>query len=176
MLCDINCFKEVKVDQFVFGALTENQEIDEHICIRVLMEAKPHKVTFSRAFDFTRDANKSAGILMRLGFSRVLTSGQQPTANNPQAIQIIRDLAKRYRDENLVIMPGSGITPQNVQVFISMGCKIVHSTCRTAVSRPQQSTELGLDANQTDCVYNCDYNVVRQMKAAIADSSLLERN
>lgn len=168
MLTDVEMFKEAGIDRFVFGALTDNQEIDETMCMKFLASVGPVKVTFSRAFDHTRETKKSAGIIAGLGFFRVLTSGQKQTVNIKGAVEAISYLVNRYKDENLVIMPGSGVNLENVGTFIKMGCTIVHSTCRSALQLPKIERLHQLGTTTNECVYFSDYDVVCQMKEAIA--------
>ncbi|KOB67226.1 putative Copper homeostasis protein cutC-like protein [Operophtera brumata] len=169
MLRDLKIFKDMGVDQFVFGALTDNQEIDESKCMRVLAAASPNKVTFSRAFDHTRESKRSAGILAGLGFYRVLTSGQRESVNEPGAVQIISYLVTRHSSgsDELIIMPGGGVNSGNVAAFINMGCQIVHSTCRSALQLPKIERLNKLGVSDSNCVYFSDYDVVRELKDAI---------
>lgn len=168
MLCDLKIFKDMGVDQFVFGALTDYDEIDESRCMTFIAAASPNKVTFSRAFDHTRETKRSAGILAGLGFYRVLTSGQRENVNVDGAVQIIANLVTRYKSgTELVIMPGGGVNTDNVGAFMKMGCQIVHSTCRSALQLPRLERTHRLGVSNSDCVYFSDYDVVRELKEAI---------
>jgi len=69
-------------------------------------------ITFHRAFD--RCANPTAALeeLIRQGFDRVLTSGQQPTAE--QGIPLLRQLHEQARGR-IIILAGCGVNEQNIR-------------------------------------------------------------
>ncbi len=72
----------------------------------------PLAATFHRAFD--RCANPAAALeeLIQQGFDRVLTSGQQPTAE--QGIPLLRQLQEQALGR-IVIMAGCGVNEQNIR-------------------------------------------------------------
>ena len=69
-------------------------------------------ITFHRAFD--RCANPAAALeeLIQQGFDRVLTSGQQPTAE--QGIPLLRQLQEQALGR-IIIMAGCGVNEQNIR-------------------------------------------------------------
>ena len=69
-------------------------------------------ITFHRAFD--RCANPTAALeeLIRQGFDRVLTSGQQPTAE--QGIPLLRQLHQQAAGR-IIILAGCGVNEQNIR-------------------------------------------------------------
>ena len=80
MAADIDLCHDLHVDGVVFGCLTADGDIDVEANRMLLDHAKDMSVTFHRAFDHCRDPRKALTDLIHLGFDRVLTSGQQPTA------------------------------------------------------------------------------------------------
>jgi copper homeostasis protein len=75
----------------------------------------------SRAFDLVNDPHATLEQLASIGVTRILSSGQKPTAL--EGIELLAAL----KDQTAVqIMPGSGINAQNIQTFISRGFKEVH--------------------------------------------------
>jgi copper homeostasis protein len=83
-------------------------------------------VTFHRAFDVCRDAAEALNALIALGVERVLTSGQAPTA--PQGSATIARLVRQAAGR-IVILPGGGITPENVVALVrATGVSEVHLT------------------------------------------------
>ncbi|KOB75585.1 putative Copper homeostasis protein cutC-like protein [Operophtera brumata] len=167
MLRDVKYFKEMDVDGFVFGALTENLDIDEHKAMKVLAIASPKNVTFSRAFDHVREYKKTANILVGLGFHRVHTAGLRENVNQPGAIKNLSFLATRYNSSELSIMPGGGVSPDNVGCFINMGCNIIHSTCRSAMQLPKTERLFSLGVTDSSSVYLADVEVVKELKESI---------
>lgn len=71
------------VDGFVLGCLDVDGNVDVAACEALLNVARPEAkpVTFHRAFDMTRDPVAALQTVAELGFSRVLTSGQEKTAH-----------------------------------------------------------------------------------------------
>ena len=68
------------VDGFVLGCLDVDGNVDVAAC-KALLLGDVKSVTFHRAFDMTRDPVAALETIAELGFSRVLTSGQEKTAH-----------------------------------------------------------------------------------------------
>ena len=100
MAADIDLCHDLHVDGVVFGCLTADGDIDVEANRMLLDHAKDMSVTFHRAFDHCRDPRKALTDLIHLGFDRVLTSGQQPTA---------LDAGDRIK-----IMAGCGVNESNI--------------------------------------------------------------
>ena len=80
MSAEIACLKDEGVAGVVIGGLTPQRAIDRAACQRWIEVARPLSVTFHRAFDWTSDPLAALDVLIDLGVDRVLTSGQQATA------------------------------------------------------------------------------------------------
>lgn len=98
----------------VIGALTPEGEVDMDV-MRPLMNLASRErrlsVTFHRAFDEAADPFKAFEEIISLGCDRLLTSGQKATA--PEGKELIKELASRAAGR-IIVMPGSGVTPENV--------------------------------------------------------------
>lgn len=127
MLHDLKILKDHEVNGFVFGALTADCEIDIVACERIVSAARPLPVTFHRAFDLTADPFKSMEIIANLGFQRILTSGQKSTAL--EGLDLIRALLQKA-PRDLIIMPGAGITKDNIQQIMESGAKEFHASAK----------------------------------------------
>ena len=93
----------------VFGFLTENGEIDRWRT-KDMMEAVPGcPVVFHRAFDLVPDWRKGLETLIDLGVTRVLTSGQAPSAAH--GIPVLREMI-RFAQGAIEILPAAGIRPE----------------------------------------------------------------
>jgi copper homeostasis protein CutC len=68
-------------------------------------------VTFHRAFDICRDPFTALEQIISLGCDRLLTSGQQASAE--LGAELIAELVKRAAGR-IIIMPGAGINPRNI--------------------------------------------------------------
>ena len=105
MLKDIEIARKLGADGVVFGCLTAEGEVDL-TSMQILMEAsKGLSVTFHRAFDVCRNPQKALEEIIELGCNRILTSGQQPTAE--QGIGLLKEL--------------QGFSPLVICVFIDSG-------------------------------------------------------
>lgn len=114
----------------VVGALRPDGEIDTETVAEVLAAADGVSTTFHRAFDHVADPISALELLVRLGFDRVLTSGQQPTAaeGTPLLRSLVRQAAGR-----IGILAGGGITEQNVRTVVGAGVAEVHFSAREPV-------------------------------------------
>jgi copper homeostasis protein len=113
-------------DGIVFGMLNPDGGIDEERCRRVRKLIGDRQAVFHRAFDVTPDPFRSLDQLVELGFTRLLTSGQEDTA--PEGAPLIKQLIE-YAGDRIEILPGGGIKLNSLrQVVESTGCKQVHLT------------------------------------------------
>jgi len=108
---DILYAKDLGVDGVVFGVLKEDGTVDHGRNLELVNLAKPMQTTFHRAFDMTIDAFASMEDIIDLGFNRILTSGQKPTALGGAGL--LADLVEKA-GERIIIMPGSGIDEENI--------------------------------------------------------------
>lgn len=132
MIKDIQAAKELQVDGIVIGCLTANGDVDIKQMEHLMREADGLSVTFHRAFDMCRNPHQTLQEIIALGCDRILTSGQQPTA--VQAIPMLKQL-QMEADEHIIIMPGCGINPSNIQQIANeTGTKEFHLSGRTNVN------------------------------------------
>lgn len=132
MIKDIQAAKELQVDGIVIGCLTANGDVDVKQMEHLMREADGLSVTFHRAFDMCRNPHQTLQEIIALGCDRILTSGQQPTA--VQGIPMLKQL-QMEADEHIIIMPGCGINPTNIQQIANeTGTKEFHLSGRTNVN------------------------------------------
>lgn len=111
MLSDAEALIRAGADGIVFGILHEDGTIDEARCKRMLdLIGGRVETVCHRAFDLTPDPYEALETLIRLGFDRLLTSGQKPTV--PEGVTLIHKLILQAAGR-IEIMPGAGITPEN---------------------------------------------------------------
>jgi len=108
---DIEFCKVNGIDGVVFGALTEDREVNKSMCKELLEVARPMKVTFHRAYDEAADPFEAVEAIVELGFDKLLTAGHKASAIEGSGL--LADLVKKYGDQ-ITIMPGSGINFNNV--------------------------------------------------------------
>ena len=113
-------------DGFVCGALTPDGGIDMPVMRQLIGAADGRPVTFHRAFDRCRDPFEALEQIISSGCRRILTSGQQPTAE--QGIPLLRQLC-RQADGRIIIMPGGGVNEHNVHLIADQtGAAEIHGS------------------------------------------------
>ncbi|AQG81839.1 copper homeostasis protein CutC [Spirosoma montaniterrae] len=123
MQADIELARSFGADGVVLGILNATGTVDE-IRTRQLVElAHPLPVTFHRAFDMTRDPLEALEAVIRTGAARILTSGQQPTAE--AGLPILRQLVKQAAGR-IEIMGGAGVNAQNATRLREAGVDALH--------------------------------------------------
>lgn len=125
---DMNC------DGVVFGILQQDGSIDIKRNQELIDIAHRYRmtVTFHRAFDRCADLFKSLEEIIDLGCDRILTSGGRKTALEGK--EILKKLIIQA-DERISIMPGGGITENNVSDLVaSTGLKEFHGSFRSKYS------------------------------------------
>jgi copper homeostasis protein len=133
---DVQLCKQLGCDGVVIGLLNPDGSIDTARTSRLVELAYPMEVTFHRAFDRCRDPFEALEQLITIGCSRILTSGQKPTA--PEGVELITELVKKAEDR-IIIMPGSGVRTENIQHLASAtGATEFHSSLRVKVESKMQ--------------------------------------
>lgn len=126
MIQSIRLCKSLGVNGVVIGALTPEGDIDVSLVRELIAAAKPLSTTFHRAFDDCRDPFKALEEIIHLGFNRILTSGQAPSA--PEGADLIAQLVRKAAGR-IVIMPGAGVRPSNIAKLESVtGASEFHSS------------------------------------------------
>ena len=111
MMEDIQLCRQLGVDGVVFGCLTADGDVDVHNCELLLRQAEGMSVTFHRAFDSCRDPRQAFSHLAEMGFHRILTSGQQPTAE--LGIPLLAEL-NQLAAGRITLMAGCGVNEKNI--------------------------------------------------------------
>ena len=111
----------------VVGFLDYDGRIDTELTRRAVELAYPMEVTFHRAFDEAHQPPLDAlHAIAACGCTRLLTSGQRPTAL--EGADVIRQLVGATR---VTILAGSGITPANARTIIDLtGVSEIHGSCK----------------------------------------------
>ena len=137
MAKDIAECKKIGVTGVVFGMLELDGKVARTQVQRMVNEAGPDlSVTFHRAFDVSAEPFAALDTLIELGIDRVLTSGQAATV--PEGIGMIRALVDRAAGR-IGILPGCGITPDNVAEIIAYtGVSEFHATAFATLESPMQ--------------------------------------
>ena len=113
-------------DGIVFGCLQPDGQVDIELVRTLVRLAGGKETVFHRAFDVVPDPYAALAALIELGVTRVLSSGQKPSA-----IAGAVNLAayRRYVGGRLQVLPGGGITVDNVHELLHMtGADQVHAS------------------------------------------------
>ena len=138
MKSDIHFCGKTGCDGVVIGMLHPDGSVDKERTAELVGIARRYVmgVTFHRAFDRCVDLFQTMETIIELGCERILTSGGYDTA--VEGAEEIRRLIEKSGDR-IVIMPGSGITPENITGLIQKtGAKELHGTFRSRFSSPMQ--------------------------------------
>jgi copper homeostasis protein len=129
MEADIRAAERAGLAGVVIGASLPDGRLDEP-ALRRLLSVSRMPATLHRAIDLVPDPEAAVETAIALGFERILTSGGETTAL--QGIEVIRRMMTQARGR-IAIMPGSGITTENVGVIIDqLGSTEIHASCSSA--------------------------------------------
>ena len=132
MLKDIETARKSGADGVVFGCLTKEGDVDVEATKALVEAAQGLSITFHRAFDVCRDAHKALEQIIALGCHRILTSGQQPNAE--QGIPLLKELQKQA-DGRIILLAGCGVNEKNIaHIAQETGITEFHFSARESIS------------------------------------------
>lgn len=120
---DIAFCKAIGCAGVVSGALNIDNTIAKDQLKLLTAAAQGLCFTFHRAFDWCPDAFVALNALKDFPISRLLTSGQEPTAE--MGMSLLCQLLENSGNE-IEIMPGSGIGINNISLFKAQNFKSIH--------------------------------------------------
>lgn len=159
---DIHMCGELKCDGVVIGMLNADGTIDKKRNKELIDLARKYSmtVTFHRAFDRSKDLLQSLEDIIELKCDRILTSGGYVSAI--EGTSMIRELI-RQANNRIIIMPGAGITPDNVgELMENTNFQEVHGTFRSLYESSMQyrTTHLG-NAREEYTYQQADFNKIK---------------
>lgn len=152
MKSDVIACRELGCEGLVFGILQSDGKVDKERCSELVKLSGPMQLTFHRAFDRCSDREEGLEEIIAMGFRRVLTSGGNDFAE--QGVSELIKLVKQAKDR-ISIMPGSGITAENLlQIARETGAIELHTTAKSKTQlMPANHQQNNLDSQylfQTD--------------------------
>ena len=135
MKSDIQLCKNLGCQGIVSGVLKSDKTIDLLRTKELVELAKPLQFTFHRAFDEVSNPKKSLEQLVHLGVDRVLTSGQESSAE--LGLNLLKELNKMAKDR-ITILAGAGINAENASKFKDIGLKEIHASASSTI-KPDNS-------------------------------------
>ena len=128
---DVLLCKRLGFEGIVVGFLDAQGHVDTKQLKAVMKIAKPMQVTFHRAFDRTKKPLKALEEIIACGCTRILSSGQFPTAAD--GANNLRILIEKASDR-IIIMPGSGVNSSNISDLVNLtGAAEFHTAARKAL-------------------------------------------
>jgi copper homeostasis protein len=163
MLADIEAARNAGLAGVVLGASLSDGRLDRMVLDVLVKAAKGLDLTLHRAFDLVPKIPDAVETAVKLGFSRILTSGGAKTAIEgvDGLKQAIDGAAGR-----ISIMPGSGVSADNAAQFLDLGVSEIHASCSSPVPAVQsRMVEFGF---VPEIARHTDVAKVRALKQAIA--------
>lgn len=124
MLIDARALLDAGADGIVFGFLHQDGTLDAERC-KAMMDVIGNKTSvFHRAIDVVPNWRAAMDELIKLGVTRILSSGQEPSVHYGMAT--IKEMIE-YAAGRIEILPGAGIRLSNANEIIEKtGCTQVH--------------------------------------------------
>ncbi|KAF1302279.1 MULTISPECIES: copper homeostasis protein CutC [Enterococcus] len=122
--------KKLGTDGVVFGCLTPSGWLDEEALEMLIENAEGLQITFHMAFDEIPTERQFEAIdwLADHGVDRILTHGGKAGTPIEENFSRLQELIA-YAGDRLIILPGAGITHQNLQQVIeALGVQEAHGT------------------------------------------------
>ncbi|NHQ83774.1 copper homeostasis protein CutC [Chromobacterium vaccinii] len=128
MAHDVEVCRSLGLDGVVLGLLTADGDVDAARTRELAALAGPMAVTFHRAFDLARDPRRALEDVIAAGCTRLLSSGQAPSA--PQGAALLSSL-REQAGARLTVMPGAGVRAGNIaELAAASGCVEFHASAR----------------------------------------------
>lgn len=167
MLKDIETARNLGADGVVFGCLTPEGDIDLPLMEQLMKAAQGMSVTFHRAFDVCRDPHKALEDIIALGCHRILTSGQQPTAE--AGITLLRELQQQAQGR-ITLLAGCGVNEGNIARIASQtGISEFHFSAREQVESLMRFRNPQVSMGGTVCIeeYSRPVTTTRRVRQTI---------
>lgn len=140
---DIAQIRELGFPGIVIGILNDDGHIDLNRIKQVRDEAQGLSITFHRAFDMCVNPLLALKQLTDIGIDRILTSGQQQTAE--VGLPLIKHLIQQ--SQGPIIMPGCGIRLTNLHKFIDAGVQEIHTSAGHTIPSGMRYCKAGVNMN-----------------------------
>ncbi|MBU0486899.1 MAG: copper homeostasis protein CutC [Bacteroidetes bacterium] len=156
-LSEIEACVDAGADGIVLGALTISYALDITFLKEIIalidrktteMNKPRPEIVFHRAFDYVESPFDAMEILIACGFTRILTSGQKPTATEGK--HLLKRLVE-LAENRITIMPGGGINSQNINELKSFtGAKEFHLSAKTKTCSTPATSAFNVDLFSVD--------------------------
>lgn len=163
---DIAQIRELGFPGIVIGVLNQDGHIDLSRMKQISNEAQGLSITFHRAFDMCVNPLLALQQLTDMGIDRILTSGQQQTAE--VGLPLIKKLIQK--SQRPIIMPGCGIQLRNIHKFIDAGVQEIHTSAGHTIPSGMRYCKAGVNMNaDSDADEFTQFCIDSEMVAAIKE-------
>ncbi|MCL4161132.1 UNVERIFIED_CONTAM: hypothetical protein GTU68_036995 [Idotea baltica] len=128
---NIQMCKNLGCSGIVSGVLNEDHTLDIKRTKILIEESKPLSFTFHRAFDCVPKPLEALNQLIDLGADRILTSGQETSAE--KGIKLLKTLNTKAK-QSIIILPGSGINHKNAMYFKEAEFQEIHASASKIIN------------------------------------------
>lgn len=176
MLHDIKVSRQLGADGVVFGCLTAEGNVDMPLMKKLMNAVGDMSVTFHRAFDMCRNPKEALENLIELGIDRILTSGQEATAE--KGIPLLKELVAQA-DGRIIIMPGCGVNAGNIRkIAEETGASEFHFSGRSTVESGMifRNKKVSMGGTVKIEEYLKDVTDPDKVKAALSELALKDEN
>lgn len=162
MLSDIDAVQRAELHGVVVGVAKQDHTLDIPTLEALSEAASGLDVTLHRVFDMCPDPFVAVDQAIDLGFKRILTSGQEKSAED--GVDLIAKLVK-HGAGRIEIMAGSGVDVSNAGVLLATGIDALHASCSAR------------EHLQTDCnrIGICERRITLPDKVAALKGVMTER-
>ena len=171
MLADLDALLDAGADGIVTGVSLPGGALDAERVRPIAQKVKAagRELVLHRAFDLTPDPLAALETLIELGFDRVLTSGQKPTA--AEGADLIAELVRAARGR-ITVLPACGIEAGNAADLVARtGVSEVHLAAFSPVRDPstrEGAVSFGVDAPEDPHAYpRADEGIVAGVVSAV---------
>ena len=167
MLKDIEMARKLGADGVVFGCLTAEGEVDLPLMQKLMEAAQGLSVTFHRAFDVCHNPQRALEQIIKLGCNRILTSGQQPTAE--LGIPLLEELQKQAAGR-ITLLAGCGVNENNIaRIAAETGINEFHFSARESIQSEMKFRNEAVSMGGTVHINEYERNVtsIRRVKETI---------
>ena len=175
---DVEAAKSAGANGIVTGILNPDGTIDIQRTQELVRLALPIPVTFHRAFDHTPDSLSALETLVDCGVSRILSSGQAPSAH--EGLSLLSQLQETTQGR-ISIMAGGGVNSRNAPSIVRQArISEIHtgSSCMQRLPgkmSTHQHTGVAIDHRNPDNIYpQVSAELVRQLVASVRKIDIIE--
>lgn len=167
---DIQVCKDLGCAGIVSGVLNNDNTIHIERTKELVEFSKPMAFTFHRAFDWTPNPYVTLEQLALLKVNRILTSGQESSAE--KGIFVLKQL-KKLANGRLQILPASGINSKNALIFKTGGFDEIHcsASCVKQINPPPKVSMNSIEFFDETKSYFSDIKHIQSILKQINDKA-----